>query len=76
MEAFLVELGEPSYRARQIFDWVHNKGVAEIDEMTNLLQSFRTALGEVAFITRLRLVARRESQTGQAVKFLFRTAYR
>ena len=71
MEAFVAELGEPSYRARQIFDWVHNKGVAEIDEMTNLSKSFRTALGEVAFVTRLRLVAQRESQTGQAVKFLF-----
>lgn len=71
MEAFVAELGEPSYRARQIFDWVHNKGVAEIDEMTNLSKSLRTALGEVAFVTRLRLVAQRESQTGQAVKFLF-----
>ena len=71
MEAFVTELGEPSYRARQIFDWVHNKGLAEIKEMTNLSQSFRTELGRVAFITRLRPAARRESQTGQAVKFLF-----
>ena len=71
METFVVELGEPSYRARQIFDWVHNKGLAEIEEMTNLSQSFRTALDRIAFITHLRQAAQRESRTGQAVKFLF-----
>ena len=54
METFVADLGEPSYRARQIFDWVYNKGVAEVEEMTNLSKSFRTALGRVAFITRLR----------------------
>ena len=32
METFVAELGESSYRARQIFDWVHNKGVAEVEE--------------------------------------------
>ena len=71
METFVVELGEPSYRARQIFDWVHNKGVAEVEEMTNLSKSLRTELDKIAFITRLRQAARRESRTGQAVKFLF-----
>lgn len=71
VEAFVAGLGEPSYRAKQIFDWVHNKGVADIGEMTNLSKSFRTSLSQVAFITCLDLVVQRESQTGQAVKFLF-----
>ncbi len=74
VEALVAELGEADYRARQIVDWVHNKGVERIDEMTNLSKAFRLALDRVAYITRLRAVEHRASQTGQAVKFLFELA--
>ena len=33
IEAFLAELGEPKFRAKQIFVWMH-KGVESFDEMT------------------------------------------
>ena len=36
IEALMLENGEKKYRAKQIFAWVHQKGVMSIDEMTNL----------------------------------------
>jgi len=40
------ELGEPSYRARQITDWLYQKRVSSFDEMTDLPQEFRSRLAE------------------------------
>ncbi len=71
MAAFVADLGEPAYRARQIFDWVHNKGVQGVEEMTNLPKTLRSSLAQAAFVSHLQQVVRRESTTGQAVKFLF-----
>jgi len=28
--------GEPAYRGKQIFDWIHRQGVLDPDEMSNL----------------------------------------
>ncbi|HHW71822.1 MAG TPA: 23S rRNA (adenine(2503)-C(2))-methyltransferase RlmN [Firmicutes bacterium] len=36
IEAFLSEAGEPAYRARQIFTWLHRQAVPSFSEMTNL----------------------------------------
>ena len=41
--AVLKELGQPAFRAKQLFSWLH-KGVRSFDEMTNLPQSLRQAL--------------------------------
>jgi 23S rRNA (adenine2503-C2)-methyltransferase len=69
--ALVEQLGQAPYRTQQILDWIHAKGVEEIGEMTNLSRSFREELNKIAHISRLREVVRRESETGQAVKFLF-----
>ena len=43
LENFLISLGEQKFRARQIFEWV-NKGVKDIDCMTNLSKALREKL--------------------------------
>ena len=35
MQAALKELGQPAFRAKQVYTWLH-KGVRSYDEMTNL----------------------------------------
>lgn len=35
MAAYFKELGEPAFRAKQVFQWLH-RGVFSFDEMTNL----------------------------------------
>lgn len=44
------ELGQPSFRAKQIFQWLH-RGVTSFDEMTNLSKELRAKLAESCFIT-------------------------
>ena len=40
------EWGEPAYRGKQIFDWIHRQGVLDPDEMSNLPKSLRARLKE------------------------------
>lgn len=44
--AALSELGEPGYRADQIFRWIHQKGELDPSRMTNLPAGLRSALAE------------------------------
>ena len=44
MRAIFSERGEPSFRADQLFGWLHSKRVVSYDEMTNLPLSTRSWL--------------------------------
>lgn len=65
------ELNEPAYRTGQLLDWLYAKGVHDVRAMTNLSKMLREKLAARTRITRLHLVERQESATGEAVKFLF-----
>lgn len=41
IEALVTAAGEPKYRARQIFKWLHNRGAASFEEMSDLPKAFR-----------------------------------
>jgi len=44
--AFVKERGQPGYRADQIFAWIHDKGVLDPAEMTNLPKALRAELAD------------------------------
>ena len=46
LEGALHELGEPAYRARQVYSWLYGKRVRSIAEMTDLGKGLRQRLGE------------------------------
>lgn len=48
LESYATSIGEPSYRGRQIFKWLYQKGAASFDEMTDLPLSLRNHLTETA----------------------------
>lgn len=48
MQQWAVSLGQPKYRAQQLIQWVHQRGVTDFDDMTNLSQSFRQQLHDIA----------------------------
>ena len=54
----LRSMGEPAFRGRQVFSWLH-KGVTSLEEMTNLSKSLREKLRERCHIT-VPKVARRQ----------------
>lgn len=44
LEAYVGRLGEPVYRAAQIFTWIYQKGVTDISLMKNLSRGLRESL--------------------------------
>ncbi|MBX6352229.1 MAG: 23S rRNA (adenine(2503)-C(2))-methyltransferase RlmN [Thermoflavifilum sp.] len=70
MAAWFEELGEPRYRARQVFEWLYQKRALTFDEMTNLPKTLRGRLSEVAEITTSREITRQVSKVDGTTKFL------
>ena len=51
LETFFASIGEKSFRATQVLKWVHQQGVYDFSEMTNLSKSLRSKLSsEAAFV--------------------------
>lgn len=71
LEDFFLELGEPKYRARQVFAWIYARGVEDFAEMTDLSKALRTKLQEKAMIPTLKVRTKSESEAGDTVKYLF-----
>jgi len=67
----LKELHEPSYRAKQIFVWLH-KGVKSFDQMTNLSKSLREKLDEEFYITAPEVVRKQQSEKDGTIKYLWK----
>ena len=67
----IAQLGLPSFRANQIFDWLQVRGAVSFDEMTNLPKTLRASLAET-FELRSCTVVRRQISRDETVKFLFR----
>lgn len=70
LTAFTAELGEPAFRARQLYQWLHQKQVTSLDEMTNLPRSLREKLERSAAVSRTPVVTRLTSRLDGTNKFL------
>ncbi|SMC40319.1 23S rRNA (adenine(2503)-C(2))-methyltransferase RlmN [Papillibacter cinnamivorans] len=67
----LRELGEPSYRAEQIFRRLH-RGARSFDEMSELPQNLRNKLRETFFVTVPEIVKKQTDPEDGTVKYLWR----
>ena len=72
LEALLRELGEKPYRARQVHRWLHRKGAASLEEMTDLPAALRRRLAEAASLVTLEMAAEQRSRDG-TIKWTWRT---
>lgn len=50
LKAFFLERGEKPFRATQIIKWIHQHGISDFDEMTNVSKSLREELASFAEI--------------------------
>ena len=71
--AVLKELGQPQFRAKQVFSWLH-KGVRSFDEMTNLPKGLRDTLSERYPIHPPKVVRKQESVRDGTIKYLWQLA--
>ena len=69
--AILKEMGQPAFRAKQVFNWLH-KGIRSYDEMSNLPKSLRDVLAQRYPICAPEVVRKQESQKDGTIKYLWR----
>ena len=69
--AVLKELGQPAFRAKQVYTWLH-KGVRSYEEMTNLPKALRDTLAEKYPICPPEVVRKQESAKDGTIKYLWR----
>ena len=70
IEAELKAMGQPKFRAGQIFDWL-TKGVKSFDEMTNLSKDLRAKLSENFYISNLECLKKQVSREDGTIKYLW-----
>lgn len=71
LEQALADIGEPKYRAKQIFQWLHKKYVNSFDEMLNLSKDLRQKLKENYYISCSAIEKKLISCYDSTVKYLF-----
>ena len=71
LTAFLVSAGEKPFRAKQLYEWIHQKLAASYDEMTNLPKTLKEKLSEMAELPSLTVVEEKISQIDGTRKYLF-----
>jgi 23S rRNA (adenine2503-C2)-methyltransferase len=70
LAAFCEGLGEKRFRATQLFRWIHQRGVNDFDQMSDLAKSFREKLKTAARIEAPPVLSTHESADG-TIKWLF-----
>lgn len=71
LEDWIQTSGQPRYRAKQIYTWIHQKLVTDFAQMSNLPLQLRGELAEKAELIAPVVVRRQQSSDG-TVKFLLR----
>jgi 23S rRNA (adenine2503-C2)-methyltransferase len=71
LEVLMTRLGEPRFRAKQIYSWLYARRVSSLAAMTNLKGELRSALALHHEVRRIE-VADREISTDGTIKWLFR----
>ena len=72
--AVFKELGEPRYRAKQVFKWLQ-RGINSFDDITDIPKDLRNRLKEIAYITNAHIERRFESKLDDTVKYLFKRCF-
>lgn len=67
---FLEGIGEKSFRATQIFEWIYQKGIWSFDEMKNLSKEIRNKLSAELILRPFKIEKKEISEDG-TTKFLF-----
>ena len=69
--SFMEEIGEKSFRAKQIYQWIHEKQVDSFEEMTNISKKLIEVLKEKSYLTSLKKEEVQISKLDGTRKYLF-----
>lgn len=71
LTSFFKELGEPAFRAKQVFQWMH-RGATSFDEMSNLSKALREKLTDQCYLTKPQVERKQVSAIDGTIKYLWR----
>lgn len=71
LEEYIVSLGEPKFRAKQIYKWLYEK-ISDFDEMTNIPKTLRERLKEECVINTLIIEKRFVSRLDGTRRYLLK----
>ncbi|WP_022749673.1 23S rRNA (adenine(2503)-C(2))-methyltransferase RlmN [Lachnobacterium bovis] len=72
--SFMESIGEKKFRAKQIYQWLHQKNVDTFEEMSNLSKALREKLDETTYLTSLKKIDVQISKLDGTRKYLFALA--
>lgn len=72
--SLIIDIGEKEYRARQLFNWLYERNIADFAEITNFSKDLRRKLSEKYTVSPLVLEDREISSMDGTEKYLFRTS--
>ena len=64
MEDWFVSIGEKKFRAQQVIKWIHQLGVDDFEQMTNVSRALRQKLAQIAEIRAPEVIHREYSADG------------
>ena len=64
MTEYFVSLGEKPFRAQQVMQWIHQWGVRDFDEMTNIGKNLRSKLADICEISTPNIISDQLSADG------------
>ncbi|HHG83430.1 MAG TPA: 23S rRNA (adenine(2503)-C(2))-methyltransferase RlmN [Bacteroidetes bacterium] len=71
LKAWMTEIGEKPFRAKQIYEWIWKKNVSSFSEMSNLGKGLRNQLENTFSLGKVTIDDAQKSQDG-TIKFAFR----
>ena len=71
MQAFFSEIDEKSFRATQVLKWIHQSGVDDFAQMSNVSQDLRLKLSKIAEIKAPEIIMEQKASDG-TIKWLMR----
>ena len=72
MREHVAKLGQPHFRADQIYNWIYSGKIKSFQSMANIPKSFRTILDQISGLHPLSLVKITSQDSSLTRKFLFR----
>lgn len=70
IEAELIAMGEPKYRANQIFSWL-SRGVRSFDEMSDISKALREKLEDKFYLHKPKVLSKQVSSLDGTIKYLW-----
>lgn len=72
LEQKVIEIGESKFRAKQIFNWLHEKNVFNFEQMTNFSMQLKEKLHKFFYIDDIIIEKKLVSNIDNTIKYLYR----